>query len=214
MRAFAILVSAIALGACGGIATSNAPGKGSQAQNGASGGASALGSPGNDTNEGGASDAAATEGNGGSPPAAADANTPPPNTATGTTGTNGAGAGTTTGATGVLDACTASGGRCLFGGEICTGVANTRNCSVGYCCIPAPVHCGQPDAMVYECPEAGAPVCRSAPIPPGAPGFTLSAPDDAGYAAGCIAHFPFCSGGVPYQCTCEGTSWGTFWGCF
>jgi hypothetical protein len=115
-----------------------------------------------------------------------------------------------------MDECTAAGGGCNFEpGEICTGVLLAASCGNGNgateCCVPAEGGCDQPAALTISCPGSGS-ACGDPPAALVFPGnmFVSGGDNDAGYAEGCVATFPFCNNGRRFQCTCESDGG---WGC-
>jgi hypothetical protein len=111
--------------------------------------------------------------------------------------------------------CVAAGGTCAQeAGETCMGVVGPQSCpnSVGFaptgmaCCLPQKLECGQPGALTVACPaDAGPTLCSGAPTLSVIPGpiVLASQGEPTEYGTDCQFTFPFCSNGVPYQCTCE-----------
>lgn len=119
--------------------------------------------------------------------------------------------------------CHAAGGQCVIGNVICA-VPGPQSCGpitpAGlFCCLSQTADCGQPAALTYACPaasDAGA-SCKGTPPPPiGAPNFAAledAGDPDASIAVGCVATFPVCGSGMPFECTCSAQGDSGIWSC-
>jgi hypothetical protein len=121
---------------------------------------------------------------------------------------------------GLID-CVEAGGQCLIGDVICTGVSGAPlTCPGGdtpggvYCCLPGTVDCGQPATTTVVCPSSAASdaSCEGFPTVLVSEAYTppFNSGQDASFATGCVATFPFCANGTLYQCTCTGPG---YWNC-
>lgn len=120
--------------------------------------------------------------------------------------------------------CVAVGGTCVGVWETCMGVAGGQSCpnmlgASAACCLPEKLDCGLPDDVPIVCPGALSP-CSDIPenaclvdggvMCPGTPSIFVEPGDlqfvgqgpPVLYPVGCTEHFPFCSNGLPFQCTC------------